>query len=721
MSEDVRIEGRDEEPLVEALAEEAEATTTAAPGDRVEELRAQIRYHAERYHQDDAPEIADAEYDALVMELRRLEEEHPELASDASPTVQVGAPPSPAFAPVRHSVRMMSLDNAFSFEELTAWGQRLERLLADVGSDAERGQVAFVCEPKIDGLALSLRYESGELVRAATRGDGVTGEDVTANVRTIAAIPHRLALPRGEIPGVLEVRGEAYLPVSAFEELNRRQEQAGLKRFANPRNSAAGSLRQKDPAVTASRPLSFFAYQVGEADGGAAGPSGAALATHSAALELLARAGLPVNSSVEVVHDLDEVYAYCHRALEHRHDLDYEIDGSVVKVDDLALQRRLGSTSHAPRWAIAYKFPPEERTTLLEAILISIGRTGRATPFAQLRPVVDAGSTVGLASLHNEDQVRLKDVRAGDTVIVRKAGDVIPEVVGPVLAQRPADSSPWVFPSTCPGCGGPLVRLEGESDTYCVNVDCPHQQRQRISHFAARSAMDIEGLGEQRVAQLLAAGLVHDVADLYSLELGQLSGLEGFAEISARNLVAAIDASRSRGMTRLLVALSIREVGPTIAAALAGHLPDLDALVAAGEDVLAAIDGVGPTIAASVVAFFASERNRAVLDKLRAAGVDLSSDRYRPPDASGEPSAVGVLVGKSVVITGSLERFTREEAEAAVLERGGKSPGSVSKRTFAVVVGAEPGASKLTKAESLGIPQLDEAGFVHLLETGEAG
>ncbi len=704
-----------DQPFVEALAARTANAATTDPAGRIAELRRQIAYHSARYHQDDAPEIADSEYDALVRELARLEAAHLELASATSPTATVGAPPSPAFAPVQHAVRMLSLDNVFSVEELTAWGARLERLLA---ADREAAsKVAFVCEPKIDGLAMSLRYEHGVLVRAATRGDGATGEDVTANVRTIGVIPRQLTLDVDELPEVFEVRGEVYLPLAAFEELNRRQLEAGLRPFANPRNSAAGSLRQKDPGVTASRPLAFFAYQVGEVRGGPLTDPDGPLARQSGALEELARAGFPVNPKIRREEDLDGVARYCAEALAHRHDLDYEIDGVVVKLDDVALQRRLGATSHAPRWAVAYKFPPEERTTLLNQILVSIGRTGRATPFAALEPVVVAGSTVGLASLHNEDQVALKDLREGDTVIVRKAGDVIPEVVGPVLAARPRDAAPWRFPATCPGCGGPLVRLEGESDTFCINVDCPAQQLQRIAHFAARSAMDIEGLGEMRAGQLIGAGLIHDVADLYGLDLEALAALEGFGEVSARNLLAGINASRERGMTRLLVALSIRHVGPTIAAALAAALADLDALAAASEEQLSTVDQVGGTIAASVVAFFSSERNRQVIEKLRTAGVAFGSDRYQPPSAEDAPPLP--LAGRAVVVTGTLEGFTREEAQAAILERGGKSPGSVSAKTFAVVVGAEPGAAKLSKAAQLGIPILDEAAFGHLLETGE--
>jgi len=694
------------EPLVAQLAA-SRASSAADPAARAAELRSLIAYHAERYYVEDAPEIADAEYDALVLELRALEAAHPELA--AAPPAPLGAPRLELFAPVRHERPMMSLDNVFSLEELRAWGQRVERLVGGLGQDPAK--VAYVCEPKIDGLALSLRYEHGRFVQAATRGDGTTGEDVTANVATIASVPHELALAHP--PALLEVRGEVYLPVAAFEELNRRQAEAGERLFANPRNCAAGSLRQKDPRITASRPLAFFAYQVAAIEwdrGGSARPP----ATHSASLRLLERAGLPVNERIARVADLDAVYRYCADLEAHRHDLAYEIDGAVVKVDDLALQAALGSTAHAPRWAVAYKFPPEERTTTLLDILVSIGRTGRATPFARLEPVVVGGSTVSLATLHNEDQVRLKDVRPGDTVIVRKAGDVIPEVVAPVLARRPPGSVPWAFPQRCPSCGGPLVRLPAEAAHYCLNPDCPAQRVQRIVHFASRAAMDIEGLGERRVEQLVTVGLVADVADLFSLRVADLAPLEGFGELSAANLVTAIDAARGRGLVRLLVGLSIEHVGPSVAALLGATFPDLDALAVASVEELAALEGVGPKIAESIVAFFAADRTKRLLDKLRAAGVDLTSRA-----ASGPAPLARTLEGRSVVVTGTLERYTREEAEAAIAARGGRAASSVSAKTYALVVGREPGAAKLAKAEAAGVPLVDEAGFEALLETGE--
>ncbi|TMK88466.1 MAG: NAD-dependent DNA ligase LigA, partial [Actinobacteria bacterium] len=518
------------------------------PAARATDLRQQIEHHNVRYHQLDDPEISDAEYDALVRELREIEASHPELVTSDSPTQKVGAAPDTStFAPVRHRQPMMSLDNAFSFDELLAWGKRMERYIST--------DVDFVCELKIDGVAMSVVYEDGRYTRAATRGDGVVGEDVTANVATIEAVPELLSLESDRLPSVLEVRGEVYMPLPAFEELNQKQGEAGLRLFANPRNSAAGSLRQKDPKITASRDLSFFAYQVGDRDGG---PT---LRRHSETLELLRSAGLPVNPEIRTLASLQEVDAFCRNWLEHRHDLDYEIDGVVVKVDDLAQRAELGATSKAPRWAIAYKFPPEEATTVLKDIMVSIGRTGKATPFAMLEPVRVSGSTVQLATLHNEDQVRIKDVRPGDTVIVRKAGDVIPEVVGPVLSKRPRRAKAWTFPRACPICDAPLVRLEGESDTFCTNVDCPGQRQQRITHFASRGAMDIEGLGEQTVRLLTEKGLVSDVGDIYSLTYEDLIALEGFADVSVGNLLAAIEASKQRPLANVLVGLGIRHVG----------------------------------------------------------------------------------------------------------------------------------------------------------------
>jgi DNA ligase (NAD+) len=681
------------------------------PVARAGALRAEIAHHDERYHVLDDPEVTDAEYDALVRELRSLEAEHPDLVVPDSPTARVGAAPSTLFAPVVHHVPMMSLDNAFSTDELRAWADRLAK---QVPVDTP-----FECELKIDGLAISLLYRGGRFVQAATRGDGTTGEDVTANIATVATIPHELDPGAGMTPDVLEVRGEVYMPIRAFDDLNRRQAEAGEKLFVNPRNSAAGSLRQKDPSITATRALSFWAYQVGEVrpapTDGDDDPFAALATSQSATLGWLDRVGFPVNPEVHQVRGLDEVLAFCARWEEHRHDLDYEIDGVVVKVDDLALQRTLGSTSRAPRWAIAYKFPPEERSTRLVGIEVSIGRTGKATPFAVLEPVFVGGSTVGLATLHNEDQVRLKDVRPGDTVIVRKAGDVIPEVVGPLRVAGRRRKPAWRFPTACPVCAGPLVRLEGESDTFCTNLDCPGQRVQRIAHFASRSAMDIEGLGEQRVQLLVDHGLLVDVADLFAFTEATFAGLEGFAALSTANLLAAIDESRSRPLSRVLIGLGIRHLGQVGSVALARACHDIDAVLAADEASLAGIEGVGPIIASSVVAWFASPVNRSVVERLRSAGLHLAE-----PGGTGDGPVElpQTLEGRSVVVTGTLDDYTRDEAEAAVLARGGKSPGTVSSKTFAVVVGRAPGASKVTKAGRLGVPLVTGDRFDEFLATG---
>jgi DNA ligase (NAD+) len=677
------------------------SASRADPAERIAELSASIRYHDERYYGHDDPEISDAEYDAVLRELRALEDANPDLVSPDSPTQRVGAATAAAtFAPVPHRVPMTSLDNAMDLAELMAWGERVARGLGDaVAADTPM----FVCELKIDGLAISLRYENGVFVQAATRGDGRVGEDVTANVATIKALPKRL--PRGA-PEVLEVRGEVFMPLASFEALNERTVQLGKTRFANPRNAAAGSLRQKDPSITASRELGFWSYQLGEVVGGPA------FASHHETLEFVRDLGFPVNPQVTLLEQLAAVHEYCAHWQRHRHDLGYEIDGAVVKVDDLAMRERLGFTSRAPRWAIAYKFPPEERTTLLKDIHVSIGRTGRATPFAVLEPVFVGGSTVGMATLHNEDQVRAKDVRPGDTVVVRKAGDVIPEVVGPVLALRPGGSEPWSFPSvcTCP-LKTPLVRPAGEADTRCVEPECPFQRDQRIIYFASRGAMDIEGLGERTVFQLSDAQLVRDPADIYSLTVEQLLQLEGFAKMSAEKLVAAIQGSRSRPLPRLLTALGIKGLGPAASEAISRAFGNLDAVMQASLADLASTSGVGPTIAASIVRWFEHPAHREMIEKLRTAGVDFGNVQV-----SRSPQ---VLAGKAVVVTGTLEGFSREEAEAAIKDRGGKSPGSVSAKTYAVVAGGEPGASKITKATDLGVPVIDEGAFRALLDTGD--
>ena len=687
---------------------------------RAAELRALIVHHNELYHTLDAPEIPDAEYDLLVVELRQLEADHPELRTPDSPTSTVGGPPSGLFAEVRHRVPMMSLDNAFDETELRAWAERMRR--QDPALDLE--SLAFSCEPKVDGVAMSLTYERGKFAQAATRGDGVTGEDVTANVATVKDVPRELAKAGGPYPEILEVRGEIYMPVAEFEAMNKRQADAGERLFVNPRNSAAGALRQKDPGVTATRPLHFWAYQVGVVEAPPAKRRWPA-ATQTGTLAQLAKAGFPVSPDARQITGMAAVVERCRELAEERHGLAYEIDGVVVKVDELALHQVLGATSRAPRWAVAFKFPPEERTTRLLGIMVSIGRTGRATPFARLEPVFVGGSTVGVATLHNEDQVAAKDVRPGDLVVVRKAGDVIPEVVGPVRDGPgvPTRRKPkWKFPASCPSCGEPLVRLPGESDTYCTNIDCPAQRVQRISHYASRSAMDIEGLGEERVLQLVGAGFIDDAADLYDLTVEQLVTLERFGAVSAANLVAAVDASRAQPLSRLLVALGIRHVGPTVARAVARAFGTLDAIEAATVEQLAAIDGVGGIIAASLAEFLAAEGNVAVIGRLRGAGLTTAEPVAAGAEGGGAGAAASpeqTLAGKAVVVTGAVPGYTREGAEEAIMARGGTSPGSVSKKTFALVVGDAPGASKLKRADELGVPTVDAVSFESMLETGE--
>jgi DNA ligase (NAD+) len=681
-----------------------DATGQPPPADaanRVDELRAILNDASYRYHVLSDPDISDAEYDERLRELIDLEAAYPDLVTPDSPTQVVGAPvPGGAlpetFAAVRHRVPMLSLDNVFSAEELAAWGARTERAVGEVN--------AYVCELKIDGVAVSLTYERGRLVQAATRGDGVVGEDITRNVRTIGSVPQRLA--GDDPPPLLEVRGEIYFPTAAFEKLNAAQAAEGKQIFANPRNAASGGLRQKDPKVTRSRLLAMWVHSFGVAEG-------LRFEAHSAFLDYCRRVGLPVPESTRRLATLDEVQAFVAAAEAGRHDLDYEIDGVVVKVDQRRQQEDLGRTSKAPRWAIAYKFPPEERTTVLKEIALSIGRTGRATPFAIMEPVLVAGSTVSQATLHNEDEVARKDVRVGDTVFVRKAGDVIPEVVGPVLSKRPPEAEPWVMPTVCPACGTGLVRPEGEVVTRCPNTTgCPMQRWGTMVHFAGRSAMDIEHLGEQTVSALIDAGKLRDVADIYRLGEDDLAELAGFKQRSIANLLGAIAASKDRPLDRLLVGLGIRHVGGHVAQVLARHFRTLAALRATTQEELAAVPEVGPTIAASVAAWFAAERNQDLLDRLVAAGLNTEAE-------GGLPSAPQVLAGKAIVLTGGLEGFTRDEAARAIEERGGRVASSVSKRTDFVVVGSDAG-SKAARAAELGIPTLDEAAFGHLLATGEA-
>ncbi len=664
---------------------------------RIADLRSSVARHNALYYENDAPELPDAEYDVLVRELRELEAEFPELVDYSSPAQTVGGAPSATFAPVQHAIPMTSLDNAMDVDELRAWGERVQNSL-------EGQLVNFVCELKIDGLAMSIRYVDGEMVTAATRGDGRVGEDVTANVRTISVIPQRLV----SAPSIFEVRGEVFMPRAVFEALNDEAAKTGERELVNPRNAAAGSLRQKDSSVTARRRLSFWAYQIGDRKGG---PEHS---THDEALGYLSELGFPVNPEVTVYLSIDDVVDFCKSAVARRHDLEYDVDGVVVKVDDLAQREALGYTSRAPRWAIAFKFPPEERTTKLLDIRVSVGRTGRTTPFAVLDPVFVDGSTVSMATLHNEDQVRIKDVRPGDTVIVRKAGDVIPEVVGPVLSDRPDGTVPWTFPKRCE-CGSEFVRADGEADTRCVEPQCPFQRDQQIMYWASRGAMDIEGLGERTVVQLTECELVNDVADLYRLSADDVVDLEGFARLSAEKLIAAIDESRRQPAWRVLTGFGIKHLGPTVAKALIAARGSVRAVFTSSEAELSEVDGIGDVIAESVTRWWELPIHRDLVDRLEAGGVVLDIDDR----AVSESEALEhTLEGRAVVITGTVPGYTRDEAGAAVAARGGTSPGSVSKKTFALVVGEGAGASKLIKAESLGVPIIVAANFEKFLSTG---
>ena len=665
--------------------------------ERAEWLRAEIARHNSSYYVKDAPEIPDADYDALVRELRALEEDHPELRNDASVTQKVGAEPSAVFSEVVHVEKMLSLDNVFDTDELEQWAQRAAK-----GLSVDVNDLDFAVEPKIDGLALSITYVDGQLIQAATRGDGRVGEDVTDNVKTIKNVPKSLKGATGRV----EVRGEVFLSKADFEQLNKRQRDAGAKEFANPRNAAAGSLRQKDSAATAQRPLSFLSYQLVDLD------NSLNFTSYKATIDQLSNWGFLTSKELSVEHGVKKMIARSSWFEEHRHSLVYDIDGVVIKLDVLAQREDLGFTSRAPRWAIARKLPPEERTTRLLAIEVSIGRTGRATPYAVLEPVVVAGSTVSMATLHNQDQVALKDVRPGDLVIVRKAGDVIPEVVAAVPEKDFKRKSAWKFPTTCPECGGALERVGEESDTYCVNAACPAQQMQQIIHFASRGALDIEGLGEQRVSQLLEAGLISDVADLFTLDVARIAALEGLGELSANSLVSAIDGAKTMPLSRVLVGLGIRHVGPVAAREIAKVFKTYDALKAAPLEVLEAIDGIGPVIAQSMFEFARDPESALRLDRLKASGVALVE-----PEVSN--ALEQTLSGKAVVVTGSVDGYSRDGAEAAIIARGGTSPGSVSKKTYCVVVGDAPGASKVTKAEELSIPMIPGSQFESLLNTGD--
>jgi DNA ligase (NAD+) len=681
-----------------AMTEELTAPSTVAERHGV--LSQEIEDASYRYHVLDRPTISDSAYDTLMRELQQIEDDYPELRTPDSPTQKVGNVVSTQFTPVDHLERMMSLDNVFLDDELVAWAARIER---EVGN----ADTSYVAELKVDGVAVDLVYERGRLVRAATRGDGRTGEDVTANVRTIDVVPARL---NGNPPELLEVRGEIYFPVARFEELNASLVEAGRAPFANPRNAAAGSLRQKDPRITATRPLRVVIHGVGAAQGFR--PS-----RQSEAYELLRELGLPVSERYAVCRDLAQVRDYIDRYARDRHAVEHEIDGVVVKVDEIALQRRLGSTSRAPRWAIAFKYPPEEVTTKLLEILVNVGRTGRVTPFGRMEPVPVSGSTVGMATLHNANEVRRKGVLVGDTVVLRKAGDVIPEIVGPVVDLRDGSEHEFVMPTHCPECGTELWReKESDVDIRCPNArSCPAQLRERVFHVAGRGAFDIEVLGYEAGVALLTSGLLQDEGDIFQLTEESLSRSEFFTKkdgtlsANGRKLLDNLEQARHRPLWRVLVALSIRHVGPTAAQALAREFHSLDRIRDASAEELAAADGVGPTIAVSIREWFDVDWHREVVEKWRSAGVELADEEV---DEQERP-----LAGVTVVVTGSLDGWSRDAATEAVQARGGKVTGSVSKKTAFVVAGDNPG-SKYDRALEIGVPVLDEDGFRTLLDSG---
>lgn len=705
------------------------------PAARAAELRHLLDYHAYRYYALDAPEITDAAFDKLLVELQQIEAAHPELVTPDSYTQRVGGYVSEQFAPVTHMARMYSMDDAMNLDELDEWLQRTEDALG-------AGKVTYTCELKIDGLGVALTYQNGAFVRGATRGDGTTGEDVSLNIRTIRDVPMHLAeaalvhMAEDRLTPI-EVRGEVYMPKGSFARLNAEADAEGKAPFANPRNAAAGSLRQKDPKVTARRDLATFIYAIADT---------APLHVHSQRefLDWLRSAGFSVNPNVSTCSTPAEVHAFCADALAHRGDLDYDIDGVVVKVDSFAQQSELGFTARAPRWAIAFKFPPEEKQTVLREIRIQVGRTGVLTPVAEFDPVLVAGSTIARATLHNEDEVHRKDVREGDTIIVHKAGDVIPEVVGPVLAKRPEGALPWKMPTCCPACGSPVVHEEGEVAYRCVSLDCPAQLKERLLHWVSRGCMDVDGIGEELVEKMIAAGLLHDVSDFYQLTVDDIAGLDTGrtylkddkkkgvlagqpilvgAKIAGK-IVDELTASKARSLGRVLFALGIRHVGKSVGEVIARRFLTIDALAAASEEDIASVDGVGPKIAQSVRQFLSVPENLAVLDRLRTAGLtleeDLSAEAARTAAETGvaeDLAASQPLAGLTFVLTGTLENRTRDEAGAALKALGAKVTGSVSKKTSYVVAG--PGAgSKLTKAESLGVPVLNEDALEQVLATG---
>lgn len=669
---------------------------SVSPGNkkRAADLREQINYHNYRYYVLDDPEIPDAEYDRLFRDLQKLEKEFPELITQDSPTQRVGEKPLSSFGEVKHVVPMLSLGNAFSDEEVEAFGKRISDRL-------ETQKIEFVAEPKLDGLAISLLYEKGVLVRAATRGDGVTGEDVTQNVRTIHSVPLRLV--GNNFPEVLEVRGEVFMPKAGFEELNKRQKANNEKVFANPRNAAAGSLRQLDSKITASRPLTIFCYGVGQVEGGKIPDR------HSAILKHLKGWGFRVCPEIKTVKGINGCLDYYQEINAIRNRLPYEIDGVVYKVDRLDQQASLGFVSRAPRWAIAHKFPAQEEMTKLLAIDVQVGRTGALTPVARLEPVEVGGVTVTNATLHNQDEIERMDVRVGDTVIVYRAGDVIPKVASVIVSRRPKNTRKFRMPKHCPECGSDVVRVEGEAVMRCSGgLYCPAQRKEAIKHFASRRAMDIEGLGDKLVDQLVDTQLVNDVADLFTLDLDEVANLERMAKKSAQNLLVALEKSKNTTLPRFIYALGIREVGEATALNLANHFGNLKSLMKAGEDTLQSVPDVGPVVASNIVTFFHQPHNLEVIDKLIAAGVKWPD--IKVVDAGSLP-----LSGKTVVLTGTLSELPRAEAKEKLQQLGAKVAGSVSSKTDLVIAG-EAAGSKLEKAESLNIKVIDEAAFLKLLK-----
>ncbi|MDM8300814.1 NAD-dependent DNA ligase LigA [Collinsella tanakaei] len=719
----------------EAPAPKADDAAHKKAAERAAELRHLLDYHAYRYYALDAPEITDAAFDKLLVELQQIEATYPDLVTPDSYTQRVGGYVSEQFAPVTHMARMYSMDDAMNLEELDEWLQRTEDALG-------AGNATYTCELKIDGLGVALTYENGAFVRAATRGDGTTGEDVSLNVRTIRDVPTHLSETALAHMGAdrqtpIEVRGEVYMPKGSFVRLNEEADAEGRAPFANPRNAAAGSLRQKDPKVTARRDLATFLYAVADT---------APLHVDSQLdfLAWLRDAGFSVNPNVARCATPAEVHAFCADALAHRGDLDYDIDGVVVKVDSFDQQDELGFTARAPRWAIAFKFPPEEKTTVLREIRIQVGRTGVLTPVAEFDPVTVAGSTIARATLHNEDEVHRKDVREGDTIVVHKAGDVIPEVVGPVLAERPEGAVEWHMPATCPACGAPVVHEDGEVAYRCVSIDCPAQLKERLLHWVSRGCMDVDGVGEELVDKMIDAGLLHDVADFYSLTAETVAALDtGRTYLKddkrrgvragdpipvgmtiATKVVDELTKSKAQPLGRVLFALGIRHVGKSVGELIAQHFLTIDKLVLASEEDIAAIDGIGPKIAQSVKQFLAVPENLAVLDRLRAAGLTLEEDLSGAAGRAAAETGVTAdlvetqpLAGLTFVLTGTLVNRTRDEAGAALKALGAKVTGSVSKKTSYVVAGPKAG-SKLTKAEALGVPVLDEDDLERILATG---